>query len=280
MISLILTIFCSTSIALILKLNDSNKGNPIILLNGNYLAASVISLILILINSQFVFSWQSLLFGAFLAVFFVSSFFSFAKAVSVAGPALATVSSRLSVIIPVFLSIFIFNEIPGTFQYFGIALALLTIYLFYLSLKNIKHKKLTRLDYFYLFAVLIGIGIADFCIKIFQTWRPPAEKEFFLFSIFFFSFLLTGVIILFRKIPFERKTAFGGMILGIPNIFSTFFLIGALSALPAIIVYPTVNIGIILLTSLSAALIWKEKLNGYAKLALIVGSVAILFLSL
>lgn len=280
MISLILTIFCSTSIALILKYNDTKNGNPIILLNGNYLAASVISFILILLNNQFNFSWQSLLFGAFLAVFFVSSFFAFAKAVNVAGPALATVSSRLSVIIPIFLSIFIFNEIPGTFQYLGIAFTLLTIYLFYLSLKNIKNKKLNKLDYIYLFAVLVGIGIADFCIKIFQTWRPPSEKEFFLFSIFFFSFLYTFAIILFKKISFEKRTAFSGMILGIPNIFSTFFLIGALAALPAIIVYPTVNIGIILLTSLGAAIFWKETLNGYAKLALIAGSVAILFLSL
>jgi len=46
---LLLTILCSTSIALILKYSDIKKEEPIILLAGNYLVATVISLIILLI---------------------------------------------------------------------------------------------------------------------------------------------------------------------------------------------------------------------------------------
>ena len=67
--------------------------------------------------------------------------------------------------------------------------------------------------------------------------------------------------------------------MGVPNNFSTFFLLGALTQLQAIIVYPVTNIGIIVLTTLGAAIIWKERLNIFGKWALIVGIIAIFLLS-
>jgi drug/metabolite transporter (DMT)-like permease len=70
------------------------------------------------------------------------------------------------------------------------------------------------------------------------------------------------------------------MVLGIPNVFSTIFLLGALSMLPAILVYPFMNVGIILFTTLLAFILWKEKLNRWGVFALASGLLAILFLSL
>jgi len=49
--------------------------------------------------------------------------------------------------------------------------------------------------------------------------------------------------------------------------------------LPANIVYPIANVTIIILTSLGAFIIWKEKLNRWGVLALASGMLAILFLS-
>jgi len=66
----------------------------------------------------------------------------------------------------------------------------------------------------------------------------------------------------------------------VPNVFSTIFLLAALTILPAILVYPLMNVGIIILTTFLAFLIWKEKLNRNGVLALISGLIAILLLSL
>ena len=68
--------------------------------------------------------------------------------------------------------------------------------------------------------------------------------------------------------------------MGVPNVFSTIFLLGALTFLPAILVYPLINVGIIIFTTLLAFFIWKEKLNRWGILALASGILAILFLSL
>lgn len=280
MIPLLLTIACSSSIALIIKHSDSKKGNALILLNGNYLVCSLISLVYFMIDTEATISIETLIFGALLAFVFVGGFFAFTKAVSIAGTALAVVSSRLSVVVPIIFSIIIFSEIPNIGQVFGFILTVITIILFYFSLRSLGTSSLKFMDYFYLASVLIAIGINDFGMKIFQQWRPLTEKPFFLFSLFTFCFIYTLLLILTKKVKFEKPTFQRGMVLGVPNMFSSFFLLGALAQLPGIIVYPVTNIGIILVSSFGAALIWKESLNRYGKLALIAGTLSIVLLSI
>jgi drug/metabolite transporter (DMT)-like permease len=280
MTALFLTILCSSSIALILKYNDARDGNPLLLLAGNYFIAAVISFGFVLTDQQTSLSFETIIFGLFLAFLFVVSFFAFAKAVGAAGTALATVSSRLSVIVPLVLSIIVYGEKPSLFQFIGIIIALLTIVLFYFSLKTDGSRKLHFMDYFYLLAVLLGIGLNDFAMKIFNQWRPVSEKPYFILIIFSAATVYTFFVIMIKKISLDKIVLFRGGILGIPNMFSTFFILMALAQLPAIVVYPMTNIGIILLTTLGAAVIWKEKLNFFGKLALASGIIAIIFLGL
>jgi drug/metabolite transporter (DMT)-like permease len=278
MIALLITVLCSSSIALIIKYNDTRKGNPLLLLAGNYFIAAIISFGFVLADKKAMVSTETFIFGALLALLFVASFFAFTMAVGAAGTALATVSSRLSVIVPLLLSIVIYHEEPSVYQFAGIILAFITIVLFYFSLRNDSSKKLRFIDYFYLVAVLIGIGLNDFCMKVFQQWRPEVEKTYFIFIIFSAATIYTFSVIIIRRIRFERVVLIRGGILGVPNMFSTFFILLALAQLPAIVVYPMMNIGIILLTALGAWIIWKEKLNMYGIFALISGTVAIVFL--
>lgn len=280
MFDLILTILCSTTIALILKFNDTRKGSELVLLMGNYFVASIITTILIVYNNDFNYSNETLFLGLILGATFVYVFFAFAKAVSAAGTPLASLSSRLSVVIPVFMSILIYSEIPDTSDIFGFIFAVSTIILFYFSLKSNKEKKLTLIEYSYLIILLIGIGLNDFGMKIFQQWRPSEEKSFFLFTIFTSAFIYTALVILLKKIRIKPKDFLRGNLLGVPNIFSSFFLIGALNSLPGIIVYPLTNIGIIILTTILAMIIWKESLDKYGYFALATGIIAILLLNI
>lgn len=280
MIYILLTILCSTSIVLILKHSETKNGHPLILLAGNYVVASFISLFFYFTESGSNFSIESLIFGAAIGLLFMLSFFSYAKAIAAAGPALASVSARISVGLPVILAILIFNETPGSYQLAGFGLTIVTLIFFYFSLKKVNRGHIRLNEYFYLFFLFAIIGITDFAMKIFNTWRPLDEKPFFLFIIFSFAFLFTIGFIKVKKIQFERRTFGRGLLLGIPNIFSTFFLLNALYELPAILVYPIVNIGIILLTAFSATILWGEKLNTSGKWALAVGACAILLLSI
>jgi drug/metabolite transporter (DMT)-like permease len=277
---LVLTILCSTSIALILKYSDTKKGEPIVLLAGNYLVASLIGLTLLILNDEKIFSIQTLVFGAGLGLLFVLSFFAYAKAISFAGTGLATTSSRLSVIIPILFSIIIFNELPNELHLLGFAFTVITFILFYFSVKGDHKEEEGIFKYFFLIAVFVAIGLNDFAIKVFKNWRPEEEEPYLIFFIFSSAFVYSSIYIITRKIKINRQTALWGLVLGVPNVFSTFFLLGALALLPAILVYPLMDVGIILFTTAVAFLIWKEKLNRWGVLALASGLLAILFLSL
>lgn len=277
---LLFTIICSTSIALILKYSDTHKGEAIVLLAGNYLVASIIALTILLLTKSKSFSIETLFFGCGLGLLFVLSFFIYAKAIGLAGTGLATTSSRLSVIIPIAFSIIIFNEEPKVNHLIGFAFTFITFIFFYYSVKGNHVDGDGIIKYFVLLGVFIGIGINDFAMKVFKSWRPPEEEPFFVLFIFSSAFIYSTIYILLRKIKIESHTSIWGLVLGVPNVFSTIFLLAALSVLPAILVYPFMNVGIILLTTLLAFIIWKEKLDRWGILALISGVLAILFLSL
>lgn len=278
--NLIATILCSTSIALILKFNHSKSGNPVVLISGNYAVAFLISFLFVILDRQADIIFDTVIFGAAVGVIFFVSFFAFAKAVSTAGTALATVSSRLSVFIPVLLSIFFFDENPGLFHIIGFLLTAVTIIIFYKALRSKGAPESKTADYIFIIILFIGIGLGDFSMKVFEQWKSPAEKSLFLSAVFGAAFFYSVIFIFIKKIKLERRTFLAGNILGIPNIFSSYFLIEALAEIPAIIVYPVVNIGIILLTALLAMLLFAEKIGFYAKLAVVLGIISIILLGL
>lgn len=280
MIYLILAILCSTSLALILKHGSVKRTNILLLINGNYLTASVFALIFIFFNGGFHFSLYATLFAVGLGVLFAETFVIYSKAISLAGTALATVSARLSVLIPVLFSILFFNESPNIKMIFGFVLAIVTLYLFYLSLKNHGTQEGRKGKYIYLFSLLVGIGFVDFSMKIFEQNFSIDEKGTFVFLIFFFAFLYTLIRIIIRKIKFDVETYEIGLVLGYPNVLAIHFLLLALASLPAIVVFPIQNIGVIVLTAVAAYLIWKEEINLYGKIAIGVGIAAIILLRL
>lgn len=280
MFFLLLTILCSSSIALILKYNASRKGHPLVMLTGNYFMASVIGAVLIFSSTDVRYSSESFIFGLILGLLFIVSFFIFAKAVELTGTALATVSSRLSVFIPVLLVILFFNEIPDFEIYIGFLLTILTILFFYLSLKKSEKGTDYKIRYLYLIAVMFMIGLNDFAMKFFQLLRPSYEEAFFVYLIFTTAFICGLLVIILRKIRINKKDLLTGIVLGIPNVFSTVFLLAALNTVPAMIAYPVMNLGVIVLTTVSAYIIWKEKLNKFGFIAILMGTAAILILSI
>jgi len=170
--------------------------------------------------------------------------------------------------------------VPNEFHFIGFILALVTFVLFYFSVKENHKAGAGVIKYLFLFAVFIGIGINDFAMKVFKSWRPAQEESFFVFFIFSSAFVYSSIYIIIKKIKIIKSTAYWGLGLGVPNVFSTVFLLGALTLLPAILVYPIMNVGIIVFTTLLAFVFWKEKLNRWGVLALASGILAILFLSI
>jgi len=281
MIFLFLTVLSSSAIALILKYNASRQSSTLQMLAANYLTASGLALVRILLDTESQsFSLYALFFGAAVGILFAAGFFVFAQAVLRAGTAMATTASRLSVMIPILLSVLFFAEMPHRLQYAGFALTLLTIFFFYLSLRSMGTGGLHSSAYFSLSAVTLLMGLGDFAMKLFKESSPAATEGWMLFFIFSSALLIISTATLRSREAIDPKAVLNGFMLGVPNMFSSYFLLAALARLPAVLVYPFVNIGIILITSLAAWLIWGEGLNRWGRIALISGMSALIFLGI
>ncbi|MCF8009488.1 MAG: EamA family transporter, partial [Halanaerobiales bacterium] len=268
MISLLFAIICSSSIALIFKYSELIKANRYLVTTSNYLTASLISLVLISTSKEIfwpklihldsflkefkpIFTSEGLkfttetsnLWAAFIGIiggiFFFLAFIFYQKSVKDEGVGLAGTFAKLGILIPMILAIFFWNEIPEAVQWIGIILALLAIIIVNFPFDK-DFKKALRWTLIFLF--IFG-GMGEFANKIFQYYGQIYEKNLFLFFVFFTAFIISLVYVLIRGDRFKKRDIIIGALVGIPNLFSSFFLINALDELKTAVVFPIFSAG-------------------------------------
>ena len=206
--------------------------------------------------------------AAILGVIFVTTFYLMARTTQLRGVAVATVASKMSLAIPVIFSLFIFkigNSELDIINYLGIGLAFIAILM--VSKKETQNHRKLPLTFGYValpLAVFLMGGVIDTGLNYVNHEMLTEEIEA-IFPIFIFSFaFISGLVLsVALKVKFRWKDILGGIYLGVPNYFSIFFQLKALSAFDnnGAILYPSLNIGIIISSTLFAILFFKEKLT-------------------
>jgi multidrug transporter EmrE-like cation transporter len=131
-----------------------------------------------------------------------------------------------------------------------------------------------------LILMLLAGGGGDAMSKIFEEFGNPALSEQFLFFTFACALVLCVMLMLHKKErPGMRELLFGAAI-GIPNFFSSKFLLLALTDLPAVVVYPSFSVATMLITTLVGVFFVKERLAKLQWLALAVIIAALVLLNI
>jgi len=308
MIYLFLAIICSSSIALIFKYSEGNEMNRYAVTSTNYFTAFTASLLMILFkpsikyytmntsitnfineftavilknNGSFSqgasFSWAVLL-GVIGGVFFFLSFIYYQKSVGENGAAISGTFGKLGILVPMIFSVVIWKEIPGFLQWVGIFMALFSIVFVNLSSKKDSlSKKSINLTLILLF--LFG-GMAEFQNKLFQQYALTEYKDVFLFFIFLMAFFLSLYFVIKSKQKIMKKDLLIGFLVGIPNLFSSYFLIMALSNVPTSIAFPIYSAGSIIFISLGEVILYKEKLSKKNQFAIFVVILALILINI
>jgi multidrug transporter EmrE-like cation transporter len=293
--SLIAAILCSASIALILKRAENRKLNRFVLLAVNYATATAISLFLVLQKGLFkgVFSGSlhglltelaaghhgtdgflgagstavwAVLIGVPTGVLYFRGFYYYQKSVGESGVGLAGSYAKMGILVPMVLSMVFWRELPSGLQWAGMALALTAIGMVNLDLSPGKVFAGVRPSLLMLF---LTCGVSEFTGKLYQRYGMSSMKDLFLFFLFITAFTVSLFNI--RKRP-KKEEVFTGMAVGIPNLFASFFLIKALSSLPAAVVFPAYSAGSIALICMGGMAFYRERQSGkeYAAIALTV----------
>lgn len=197
----------------------------------------------------------------FLGALFISIFFVMAITSQKNGVSVASVAGKMSVVIPVFVGVFLYGESLTVLKVSGIIIALLAVYLS--SVKEEKRDTSSSL----LFPILLflGSGIIDTSLKYIEVnYVTDADIPIFSGSLFGIAAAL-GFFVLFIQFikkpePFGFKNIIAGIVLGIPNYFSIVFLIKSLQVpgFESSALFTINNVGIVLLSTLVGILLFKE----------------------
>ena len=288
MVSLLLAIVSSSSIAWLFKITEGGNYNRYRVTTANYGVAFFVSLMFYLFGSSSgttyeIFEsadWLSVLgIGIPAGVCFFLSFVSYQISVNENGASLSGMFGKLGILLPMVIAIFLWHEVPSFVQFIGILLAFgAMIYVNY-SPSDIKGHAIKR-SLLYLF--LTG-GLAEFSSKLFQKLGQADDKNLFLFIVFFTAFCLS----LYKTRQADvvvgsslKKDYFMGALVGIPNLLSSVFLISALNAIPATIAFPIYSSGAIALITLGSYLLFGEAIGFKARVGLILTMIAMVLVNI
>lgn len=303
MFYLFLAILSSSTIAFLFKFAENREMNPYIITSANYFVATFISLFFILNNQlqrglvkgqSFISEWQLLLtqdqaflspynsvlwglmVGGIAGFFFFFSFLYYQKSVKENGVALSGTFSKLGILIPMIFSILIWKEYPSRIQWVGIILSLISIVMVNLSFESLKKFDLNPTI---LILFILG-GFAEFSNKIYQQYALREYKDVFLFAVFLVAFLISFFYALKEQTQWKLKDILTGFAVGVPNLFSSYFLILSLDSLPTSLAFPIFSAGTIVLINIGGFLIFKERISKKNQLAIGLVIVALILINL
>jgi drug/metabolite transporter (DMT)-like permease len=269
---------CSISIAAILKVNERRAGDRLVLAGANYLVAAGLSLLLLRGASGSI-SGRTLALGAVTGADYVLGFLILMAGIGRGPLAVPVTVMRLSVAVPVVVSIFLWNEAPRPLQWGGLAAGLLAIVLFGLGIGGRGSGSRARAGFFPLMAAMFAVmGLGDVLLKAFRETSPDSERLLFTLVLFGSAGLLTWLMILAGGRRLRRGTVLLGLLLGVPNLLSTVFTLLALRTVPASIAFPFINLTVIFGSTLIGRAVWKESLSRTATAGLAAAALALILL--
>ncbi len=279
MYALLLSLISSLLVGFFIKyLKINNIKNLLTVVFINYLIAILVCYLLFNNDINFSnlnksFSYLTVLLG----ILMPSIFYFLNKSLNKSGLAKTDIFQRLSLIIPVILSFWLFQELFTWSKFAAIALAFISI-VFLLYKKSTKDGNFNT---FYLIAVFIGYGAVDTLFKIVAT-NKNIPYIAALFLVFIFCAFISGIYLLLNKGKFQKKYVFYGLILGILNFSNIYFYMKAHKIFTdsPTLVFITMNLGVIIGGSLIGKFYFKEKLTKNVLAGIVLAVISVILLAL
>jgi drug/metabolite transporter (DMT)-like permease len=207
----------------------------------------------------------------------------------------ASLAGNMSLVIPVIFGLFVFKNNNKDFtviNYAGLIVAVIALALGAIQ-KTEKNSELNvvPLSFYrslWILPVLtfIASGTNNTLINYLSAkFYTSGQTTVFMIIACSGAIIIGTLILLFRIIAGKEKltlrSVLGGLILGVPNFLSLYFLLLALASFgnSAAFVFPIYNILSMLASSFTAWLIYKERLNKLNKIGLVLAVIAIILIS-
>jgi drug/metabolite transporter (DMT)-like permease len=244
-------------------------------------------------------TWDSAgtLFTLALGAMFVLAFMLIgltAQKVSITATSLA---GNMSLVIPVVFGLFIFKNNNKEFtalNYAGLFVALLALALGAIQKPQktgeTKSEITSGVGYAHLWILpvltFLASGTNNTLINFLSAhYYQPAQTTVFMIIACTGAVLIGTMLLVYRIVAggqkLELRSVIGGLILGVPNFLSLYFLLLALGSFgnSAAYVFPIYNILTMLVSAFAAWIIYKEQLNSWNRWGLVLAVIAIVLIS-
>lgn len=223
-------------------------------------------------------------FDILLGCLFIIGFNLIGKAIEQSGITVTAMIQRMSLILTVSFTVLLFKEPFGWMEGLGLVLALFAILAIH------QKKEAFSLSFKGPFpALLAAVLVLSAALEILlyyvdQTGIVGNRQITFTTHGFgvaaIVGWLVYGANTFQGKLKITRKDVLAGIILGVPNFFSIFLILKMLDAgWKGSIMYPMVNVSVLLLSTFAAVWIFREKLNRLNWIGIGLASASILIIA-
>ena len=278
MVNLLFAVLSSAMISIVMRLSSDKVQANRSMLAMNYLVcallgAGYVKFQVFPVNEAGFITTLGL--GVVTGVLFLAGFMLLQVNTKKNGVVLSSIFMKLGLLVPIVMSIVLFGEMPTSLQWIGFAIAIVAI----IGINYQKNEEGSKFSFGLLFLLIVG-GTADVMAKMFEHYGQTEQTNVFLFYTFVVAFVLcSGIVVSQKERPGKAEVIYGALI-GIPNFFTSKFLIAALADVPAVIAYPTYSVGTILIVTLAGVWVFKETLNKRQWIALAAILIALVLLNI
>lgn len=280
MIYLILAVASSAAISIAMRASEKHVKNELAMFMSNYLICIALSFAFMENKTQFVSSigasGLTILLGGLSGVMFLANFLFYKFNMKCNGIVMSATFMKLGVLVPTIMAIAVFGEMPHMTQILGILVAVGAIVLI-----NFEKDALSQGRHMlWLFLLLLVSGFTDSMANVFDKMADPAQKDTYLLATFGTAFLITVILVCTKKIKVGKMDFLFGALIGIPNYFSSRFLILSLQEIEAVLVYPTYSVATMITIAVAGVLIFREKISTKKMCALVLILLALVLLNI
>jgi drug/metabolite transporter (DMT)-like permease len=288
LIYLLLSIVASTLIFIIFKLFSLYKVNTFQAIVVNYFIAFFSGIVAYSGDFQpselVTYDW--FYYTVALGALFILIFNLMAITTQRSGLSVVSVATKMSVVIPIMFGLIYYQESIGILKALGILLALAAVYL--ASVKSKDGLAIQPKNLIFPVLVFVGSGIIDTSIKYLEgSYVSETDVPLFSATIFAAAACIGIFIIILQAIKgtfkFQWKNIIGGIILGVPNYFSIYFLVKALRSgvMDSSGIFTVNNVAIVMVSTLVGIVLFREKLmlKNWIGIALAVISIMLVAIS-
>lgn len=280
MVYLLAAIISSALLSVCMRLSGKYVHSRMVMFTANYAICTVISLFYTDGTHLSAFdggmTWAAGL-GIVSGFLYLLSLALFEKNIRLNGVILSSAAMKLGgVLIPVVTAVAFFHEELGWVKLIGVAIAVAAVIL--INVEKVDADRDGKR--YWLFILLFGSGFSDVMANVYDKTGETVFKNHYLFFSFLAAALLSFVVSLIRKDRAALPDILCGIVIGVPNYFSALFLLAALGDVPAVIAYPVFSVGTIIVITAVSTLVFREKLTGRKKGALLLILAALVLLNI